>query len=321
MRAERTGAVHDELYLASETDLATIVGQIDAVDPQLVIVDSVQTVSSSNGEGLAGGPSQVREVASTLIRVAKDRDLPILHRRARHERRLDRRPATARAPGGCGLPVRGRPADRAPLRARAQEPLRADRRGRLLRDDRRRHRRGRRPERAVPQPHAPRPCPARASPSRWKAAGRSRSRCRRSSSARPRPTRAGSPTASTRPASPCCSRCSSAARASSSATKTSTSRRSAACASPSPAPTSRSPSPSRRRRTSGPIPHTLAAFGEISLAGEIRPVVSGKQRTAEAARLGFTTRVDDRSASIREACALAFAAGTTERERELDAAF
>ncbi|MFF1875935.1 DNA repair protein RadA, partial [Kitasatospora herbaricolor] len=78
MRAQRTGALHDHLYLASETDLATIVGQIDAVDPQLVIVDSVQTVSSSNGEGLAGGPSQVREVASTLIRVAKDRNLPLV---------------------------------------------------------------------------------------------------------------------------------------------------------------------------------------------------------------------------------------------------
>ena len=56
LRAERTNALHQNLFLASETDLATIVSQIDAVDPQLVIVDSVQTVSSSNGEGLAGGP-------------------------------------------------------------------------------------------------------------------------------------------------------------------------------------------------------------------------------------------------------------------------
>ncbi len=38
----------------------------------------MQTVSSSLSEGLAGGPSQVREVASTLIRVAKDRNLPVL---------------------------------------------------------------------------------------------------------------------------------------------------------------------------------------------------------------------------------------------------
>lgn len=78
LRAERTGALHDELYLASETDLATILGHIDEVQPQLVIVDSVQTVSSSLTDGAAGQPSQVREVASTLIRIAKERDLPII---------------------------------------------------------------------------------------------------------------------------------------------------------------------------------------------------------------------------------------------------
>ncbi|HWI30839.1 MAG TPA: DNA repair protein RadA [Microbacterium sp.] len=78
LRAERTGALHDELYLAAETDLATILGHIDEVEPELVIVDSVQTVSSSLSEGMAGHPSQVREVASTLIRIAKDRDLPIV---------------------------------------------------------------------------------------------------------------------------------------------------------------------------------------------------------------------------------------------------
>jgi DNA repair protein RadA/Sms len=78
MRAARTGALQPSLYLAAEVDLAVILGQIEQVDPQLVIVDSVQTVSSSASEGLAGGPSQVREVASTLIRVSKDRNLPVL---------------------------------------------------------------------------------------------------------------------------------------------------------------------------------------------------------------------------------------------------
>jgi DNA repair protein RadA/Sms len=78
LRAERTGALQPTLYLAAETDLATILGQIDSVKPQLVIVDSVQTVASSMSDGLAGGPSQVREVASTLIRVSKDRNLPVL---------------------------------------------------------------------------------------------------------------------------------------------------------------------------------------------------------------------------------------------------
>ncbi|HWL02938.1 MAG TPA: DNA repair protein RadA [Microbacteriaceae bacterium] len=78
LRAERTGALHDELHLAAETDLAAILGQLDAVEPALVILDSVQTVSSSLIEGLAGGTSQVREVAATITRVAKERDLPVL---------------------------------------------------------------------------------------------------------------------------------------------------------------------------------------------------------------------------------------------------
>lgn len=78
LRAERTGALHDELYLAAETDLATILGHVDEVQPELLIVDSVQTVSSGLSEGMAGHPSQVREVASTLIRLAKDRGLPVI---------------------------------------------------------------------------------------------------------------------------------------------------------------------------------------------------------------------------------------------------
>ncbi|MDQ4215461.1 DNA repair protein RadA [Microbacterium sp. ASV81] len=78
LRAERTGALHDELYLAAETDLGTILGHIDEVSPELVIVDSVQTVASSLSEGAAGQPAQVREVASALIRVAKERNLPIV---------------------------------------------------------------------------------------------------------------------------------------------------------------------------------------------------------------------------------------------------
>lgn len=78
LRAERTDALHDELYLASEVDLATVLGHIDQVEPDLVIVDSVQTVASADLDGAAGMPGQVREVASTLIRVAKDRSLPII---------------------------------------------------------------------------------------------------------------------------------------------------------------------------------------------------------------------------------------------------
>lgn len=78
LRAERTHALSENLFLASETDLGTVIAQIEVVSPQLLIVDSVQTVASASVDGLAGGPAQVREVAQALIRVCKERDLPLL---------------------------------------------------------------------------------------------------------------------------------------------------------------------------------------------------------------------------------------------------
>jgi DNA repair protein RadA/Sms len=78
MRAERIEAMASALYLAAETDLATVLGQIEAVRPDLVIVDSVQTVASAQVEGTAGNVAQVREVAAALIQVAKSRGIATL---------------------------------------------------------------------------------------------------------------------------------------------------------------------------------------------------------------------------------------------------
>ncbi|MFN2479192.1 MAG: AAA family ATPase, partial [Pseudonocardiaceae bacterium] len=58
LRAQRTGAVHDELFLAAESDLAAVLGHLDAVNPGLLIVDSVQTMSCAGVEGSPGGVSQ-----------------------------------------------------------------------------------------------------------------------------------------------------------------------------------------------------------------------------------------------------------------------
>lgn len=73
LRAERIGALRPRLMLAAETDLGTVLGQIEQVRPDLLVVDSVQTVASAEVEGSAGNVSQVREVAASLIRVAKER--------------------------------------------------------------------------------------------------------------------------------------------------------------------------------------------------------------------------------------------------------
>src|SRR5579884_2011833 len=63
LRAGRIGALADELYLAAETDLAALLGHVEAVEPQVVVVDSVQTIGSPAVDGAPGGVAQVREVA------------------------------------------------------------------------------------------------------------------------------------------------------------------------------------------------------------------------------------------------------------------
>jgi len=78
MRAERIEAMASSLFIAAETDLATVLGQIQTLQPDLVIVDSVQTISSGEVEGSAGNVSQVREVAASLIQAAKSRGTSVL---------------------------------------------------------------------------------------------------------------------------------------------------------------------------------------------------------------------------------------------------
>lgn len=78
LRAGRIGAVRDDLLLTAEGDLGAILGHIDATNPGLLVVDSVQTIASAQVEGSAGGVAQVREVASALIAVAKKRHLPVM---------------------------------------------------------------------------------------------------------------------------------------------------------------------------------------------------------------------------------------------------
>jgi len=75
LRADRIGAVSDSLYLAAETDFAAVLGHVQAVDPSLLIVDSVQTISAADVDGVPGGVTQVREITAALTALAKQRTL------------------------------------------------------------------------------------------------------------------------------------------------------------------------------------------------------------------------------------------------------
>ncbi|WP_438486631.1 DNA repair protein RadA [Streptomyces sp. S186] len=78
LRADRIGALDEDLYLAAETDLSAVLGHLDGVKPSLLILDSVQTVASPEIDGAPGGMAQVREVAGALIRASKERGMSTL---------------------------------------------------------------------------------------------------------------------------------------------------------------------------------------------------------------------------------------------------
>jgi DNA repair protein RadA/Sms len=73
LRADRIGAVHPGLFLAAESGLPALLGHVEAVEPRLLIVDSVQTIAAPDVEGMPGGVTQVRAVASALAAVARER--------------------------------------------------------------------------------------------------------------------------------------------------------------------------------------------------------------------------------------------------------
>jgi DNA repair protein RadA/Sms len=78
LRAERTGALAPHLFLSATSDLEEVAAHVEAVDPGLLVVDSVQTVTSPSVEGTPGGVSQVRAVTTALVALAKQRGLPVV---------------------------------------------------------------------------------------------------------------------------------------------------------------------------------------------------------------------------------------------------
>ncbi|HET9873645.1 MAG TPA: DNA repair protein RadA [Propionibacteriaceae bacterium] len=78
LRAGRTDGLADQLYLAAETDLGTVLGHIEEVSPTLMVLDSVQTIGTAEVDGSPGGVTQVREVTGALVRVAKRRGMAVI---------------------------------------------------------------------------------------------------------------------------------------------------------------------------------------------------------------------------------------------------
>lgn len=78
MRADRLGRGSDNLFVVCETSLERILDHIEAVQPGIVVIDSIQTIASDALDSSAGSVSQVRECAARLLNYAKTSGVPVL---------------------------------------------------------------------------------------------------------------------------------------------------------------------------------------------------------------------------------------------------
>jgi len=77
MRADRLGAEGSECFILTETNTSKILQQANDLQPQLVVIDSIQTMSTPHLDSAPGGIAQVRECAAELLRFAKETGIPI----------------------------------------------------------------------------------------------------------------------------------------------------------------------------------------------------------------------------------------------------
>ncbi|MEO9257303.1 MAG: DNA repair protein RadA [Crocinitomicaceae bacterium] len=78
MRADRIGVKNEECFILTETNTQQIFKQIELIQPQLVIIDSIQTLHSELIESTPGSISQIKECTSEFLRFAKETQTPVL---------------------------------------------------------------------------------------------------------------------------------------------------------------------------------------------------------------------------------------------------
>lgn len=77
MRATRLGLNHSECYILTETDTSVIFKHLEDLDPGMVVIDSIQTLTTPSIESSAGSISQIRETAAEFQRYAKESAVPV----------------------------------------------------------------------------------------------------------------------------------------------------------------------------------------------------------------------------------------------------
>lgn len=77
LRADRIGVVNEDLYILTETVIQNIIPAIEELNPGIIIVDSIQTLTTQIIESSAGSISQIRETTNELQQIAKSTSIPI----------------------------------------------------------------------------------------------------------------------------------------------------------------------------------------------------------------------------------------------------
>lgn len=77
LRADRITTNAGECYIVSETNLETIFSHIKDVAPDIVVIDSIQTISTENADSVPGSLTQVRECSALLLKFAKETNIPV----------------------------------------------------------------------------------------------------------------------------------------------------------------------------------------------------------------------------------------------------
>ncbi len=77
LRAQRLGVTGESLYLLSETSLEDIIESVHEVKPQILIVDSIQTLNVGGGDSAPGSISQVKQCTTALMNLAKTEDITV----------------------------------------------------------------------------------------------------------------------------------------------------------------------------------------------------------------------------------------------------
>lgn len=78
LRARRIKVNHDKLFLSSENELDGIINHIDRIEPDLVVIDSIQTIMNTGLDSLPGSPSQIRDCGQRLLEISKYKNVTIL---------------------------------------------------------------------------------------------------------------------------------------------------------------------------------------------------------------------------------------------------